>query len=33
MLDIKYVREHLDEVAETMKNRHASFYAGAVHRP
>ena len=25
MLDIKYVREHLDEVAETMKNRHASF--------
>ena len=25
MLDIKYVREHLDEVAEAMKNRHASF--------
>ncbi len=25
MLDIKFVRENLDEVAETMKNRHASF--------
>lgn len=33
MLDIKYVREHLDEVAETMKNRHASFDPEAVHRP
>ena len=31
MLDIKYVREPLDEVAETMKNRHASF--DPEHRP
>ena len=23
MLDVKYVRDHLDEVAEAMKNRHA----------
>ena len=25
MLDVKYVRDHLDEVAEAMKNRHAHF--------
>ena len=25
MLDVKYVRDHLDEVAEAMRNRHASF--------
>lgn len=27
MLDAKYVRDHLDEVAENMANRHASFDA------
>ena len=25
MLDVKYVRAHLDEVPEAMRNRHASF--------